>query len=113
MIDKKIIAGILIVVGALIYYGTTLLKKEAPKVVMVKKSNVFKKVIEVEGMTCVGCEVTLEKSVKSLPGIISFKASAKDNNAKVEFDKSQTNIDEIMEAIGKTGYKPTKAKDAN
>ena len=113
MIDKKIVLGVLLVFGASVYYGTTLLKKEAPKVVMVKKSNLFPQVINVEGMVCTGCELNLEKSVKSLPGIIRVKASHKEKNVKVEFDKSQTNIDEIMKKIVKIGYKPTKSKDSN
>lgn len=83
-----------------IFYPTT--KKE---IMVVAENNIEKKVIEIEGMTCSGCEAHVESEVNKLPGIISVKASYEKSNTAVEYDKSLVKEDEIYRAINKTGYK--------
>lgn len=62
-------------------------------------------VIPVEGMTCFTCELTVSSAIKKVEGVITAKASAKDGKAWVEYDPSKTNIQQLAEAINKTGYK--------
>ncbi|CAL66102.1 mercuric transport protein MerTP [Christiangramia forsetii] len=83
-----------------IFYTTT--KKE---IMVVAENNIEKKVIEIEGMTCSGCEAHVESEVNKLPGIISVKASYENSNTIVEYDKSLVEEVEIYGAINKTGYK--------
>ena len=56
-------------------------------------------------MTCKACEATVEKVGGEVKGVAFIKASTKQKTAIVEYDKSQTDIQSIMKAIGTTGYK--------
>jgi len=62
-------------------------------------------VIPIEGMTCITCEVHVEKVLTSHPGIKSADASTTNANAVVAFDPAQTTIQDIAAAIqSQTGY---------
>lgn len=90
------------------YWGDVLIKKEPSKIVNTNKSNLFKATIHIEGMTCKSCEATVERVASEVDGVEKVKASTKENHAIVEFDSSKTDIETIIKAIGKTGYKVTK-----
>ena len=79
--------------------------------VYVKKSDIVKKCIGVEGMTCVGCEVTLEDKVKGIKGVVSVKASSSDDEATIEFDTTKTDFLSITRAIKEAGYKTTTLRE--
>lgn len=70
----------------------------------IAEENVLKMKFEVSGMTCTGCEKTIKKSVKELPGIVEVEASHQDSIAFVKFDKSQTTIEDITASINEKGY---------
>ena len=93
------------------YWGDAFIKRDTPKIVIVDKKNVLKKVINIEGMTCKACEATVEKVGGEVNGVISIKASVNKKNAVVSYDKSKVDIKNIMNAIGTTGYKPVEYKD--
>lgn len=82
-------------------------EKRAQKVI-VKKSDIVKKTIGVKGMTCVGCEVTLERSMKKVHGVVAVKASASDENAIIAYDKSKIDEATVRQMIENFGYKPFK-----
>jgi copper chaperone CopZ len=67
--------------------------------------------IPVEGMTCFTCELTVESSLKGLPGVRSVDANVKDAVAYVQYDPTQVSLDELVAAINKTGYKARRPKD--
>jgi copper chaperone CopZ len=81
--------------------------------VIVRESDIVKKNIGVNGMTCVGCEVTLEKNISKIKGVVNVKASHSDNEAIIEFDSTKTNIDTIRKKIIELGYEPTVSADKN
>jgi len=56
-------------------------------------------------MTCNGCENHITNAVMELNGINSAKLSHKDANAVVEYDKTQTTEQDIIDAINASGYK--------
>lgn len=62
---------------------------------------------KINGMTCAGCEEHVNHEVNKLTGIIQTTVSYENGNAIVEFDQTQTAIDEIEKAISKTGYSVT------
>ena len=74
---------------------------KAPKteVMTVKASNLVKETVPVKGMTCVGCETRLEKSVSKLEGVVTFKASSQNNSATLEFDKSKTDLKTVQKSL--------------
>lgn len=71
------------------------------EVIHVKSSNLLKETVVVKGMTCVGCETRFEKAILKMDGVLKFKASAENNTATVEFDKSKTNLDTVNQALKK------------
>lgn len=79
--------------------------------VKIDKSNVLKAVINVKGMTCEGCEATIQSNVSKIPGVVSVKASHVDENTIIEYDKSQTNPQEIEKVISETGYQIFQAEE--
>ncbi len=74
------------------------------EVIHVKASDVSKQELDVKGMTCVGCEARLEKALLKVDGVLKFKASAKNNAASVEFDKSKTDVQKINNVLKEMGY---------
>lgn len=58
----------------------------------------------VEGMTCTGCEQTVQNSVKKLEGVDIVTASHTGKTAMVSFDPAKTDTAKIREAIASTGY---------
>jgi len=79
---------------------------QSKKVVIVNESDVLRKTIGVNGMTCVGCEVTLEDNIAKIEGVVSVKASHTDKEAIIEFDSTKTDIITITKKIKESGYKP-------
>ena len=65
-------------------------------------------IISVEGMTCSGCEVHVERAVKTLDGVVRVNAEQQKSTVNVEFEKGKVTIDDIVEAINKAGYEAKK-----
>ncbi len=61
-------------------------------------------VLVVEGMTCTGCEQTVEKTVLALPGIKSVEASHIEKMATIQFVEGAVEKDKVVKAIKGAGY---------
>lgn len=61
--------------------------------------------LKVSGMTCSGCEAHVEHAVNELDGVIEVSTTYEEGKAVVKYDASKTNLEEIKEAINRTGYK--------
>jgi copper chaperone CopZ len=59
---------------------------------------------QVHGMSCTGCENTINEAVKALPGVASVKSSWQDSVTTVTFDKQLTKPDDVKAAIEAKGY---------
>ena len=64
--------------------------------------------LQVEGMTCPGCEGAVQSRVAGLPGIESVKADHIAKQTTVVYDNTQTNPEAIAQAIEEAGYKVVK-----
>jgi mercuric ion transport protein len=62
-------------------------------------------VIEVEGMTCAGCEPHINETLKNLNGVVSAEANYQNKNVKVVYNARQITLDQIKKAIDEIGYK--------
>lgn len=62
-------------------------------------------VIEVDGMTCAGCEPHINDTLKQAKGIVSAEASYRNKNVKVVFNPQQISLEQIKKAIDEIGYK--------
>jgi copper chaperone CopZ len=63
-----------------------------------------KKIIDVGGMDCTGCEESITKALKRLRGVASCTASYTDAKVEVEFDPGQVGFEAINRAITDAGY---------
>ncbi len=62
-------------------------------------------VIEVDGMTCGGCEPHINDTLKKLNGVVSAEASYENKNVKVVYNPKQITLEQIKKAIDEIGYK--------
>lgn len=60
--------------------------------------------VSIGGMTCTGCEQTIQAGVSKLDGIKSIKASHTAANAFIEYYPDQVDTIKIREAITGKGY---------
>ena len=65
-------------------------------------------VIPVEGMTCLTCELTVESSLKRLPGVASADANVAQQHVTVHYDPAQVTVEQLMAAINQTGYQASR-----
>lgn len=79
-------------------------KQQQPTIV-VKESDICRKTLVVDGMACVGCEVTIEEKLSKIEGVVNVKASHKAKQVKVEFDSTKTDLKTIKSNIVESGYK--------
>lgn len=61
-------------------------------------------ILEVDGMTCEGCENAIKAGVESLDGIDEVESSFEEGWTKVRYDKSLTSVEDIEGKITDTGY---------
>ncbi len=61
--------------------------------------------ITVEGMTCTGCEQSIENALGSLEGVTAVEADHQAGLTKVTYDTVVTTRDGLEAAIEETGYK--------
>jgi copper chaperone CopZ len=60
--------------------------------------------VSIGGMTCVGCEETIQRVVGKLEGVKSVKASFTVGNAIIEYYPGMVDSVKIKEAINGSGY---------
>ncbi|MBI2447654.1 MAG: cation transporter [Candidatus Omnitrophica bacterium] len=109
--ENKRLTQIILVVATLVvlfFIGLNLYAylgkpKDINKAAMVKNEETV--IIPVEGMTCFTCEVTVTSAIKRLDGVVSASASVSEKAANVIYDPNKTDINRLIEAINKTGYK--------
>ncbi len=60
--------------------------------------------LSVEGMTCTGCENTINSGVSEIAGVVEVTSSHIDGVTIVKYDSTQANIDQISKVISGKGY---------
>ena len=68
--------------------------------------------IPVTGMSCANCALTIERTVKKVPGVVKASVNFASERASVEYIPSLTDIDEMIQAIEKAGYGAIRPDDA-
>lgn len=66
-------------------------------------------VLEVEGMTCKTCPVTVRKALKEVEGVYNVKASFEPPQAVVRFDPETTSVEILTQATKNAGF-PSRPK---
>jgi len=70
----------------------------------VSESNLKLVNMEIEGMTCTGCEEHVQFAASQLEGVFVTKASYESGKAAITFDQSISSLEEVIDAINETGY---------
>ncbi len=60
--------------------------------------------IPVKGMHCASCAITIQKTLKKAKGVIECEVNYGNEKAKIEFDPTSTNIQELSKTIEPFGY---------
>ena len=61
--------------------------------------------LDVQGMTCSMCTVTVRKALQKVPGVKSAKVDLDKNTATVAYDPAKTDPDALVQATGDAGYR--------
>jgi copper chaperone len=61
-------------------------------------------VLTVTDMKCGGCETNITGKLELIDGVVSVKASFKDNEVSVEYDTEKTTLDTIKDTITGAGF---------
>jgi len=88
--------------------------KEAPKETIESKPkeaveevtmvNVQKVELNINGMTCTGCENAIQKTINEFEGVYASKANHENGTAVIEFDSTKVDILKVETAINDLGY---------
>ncbi len=70
------------------------------------KMNPVSMTLGIEGMTCEGCENTIRKRLKQIPGVMKVEPSHKKAQAIIEVDSAQFHYPDFESAIEEVGYTP-------
>lgn len=68
-------------------------------------SKSVKKKLKIEGMHCSSCAMNIDFDLEDLEGIKTAKTNYARQESEVEYDEEKVKIKDIIESIGKTGYK--------
>ncbi len=93
------------------YYSKSIFPN-AKMAVNINHPNIVKAKLEVAGMTCTGCEASINYALKSVKGVVKANSSYKTGAAIVEYDKNKVNLEMLKKAVEqKTGYKVEKISE--
>lgn len=63
--------------------------------------------LDVTGMACAVCPITVRKAIEKVPGVSSVKVDFKTKRAVVLFDPAKTSLDVLTKATADAGYPST------
>ena len=69
-------------------------------------------VLDVEGMSCASCDVTVERALRNVDGVDAAEVSFAPPRAVVSFDPTRATVADLMAATAAAGYPTTPATDA-
>lgn len=63
--------------------------------------------LDVPGMTCKFCPITVRKALSKVPGVIEAKSDYATKTATVTFDPDKASLSDLTQATANTGYPST------
>lgn len=107
--QSKTFLGIVTVFTAVLlafpyYSGAFFPNQEESTIVYVQESQVETITMDIEGMTCAGCEASVENAASGVEGVLEADASYDTGKATIKYDRSKATKDEVIAAINKTGF---------
>ncbi len=101
-----VVTGVSILMFAFPSYSHIFFPGTNNNIVIVNESNVAEARLYIEGMTCTGCEESVNYTLNSKEGVISANSSYEKGIAEVKFDKTKIKPEQLARAIeDEVGYK--------
>ena len=91
-----------ILFGAILFLGCAAENEKSE----VAATNLKTVKIDVQGMTCSGCEFGVETALKKDAGVTSAEADFTTNSAEVAFDHKTCSAEQLVQAVKQSGYQP-------
>ena len=66
-------------------------------------------ILEIEGMTCGHCQMTVAKALKEVKGVKEVEVNLETKSAKILFKEGKADEGKLIEAVQKAGYKASVA----
>lgn len=66
--------------------------------------------LDVQGMTCAACPITVRQVLKKQPGVTEVKVDYKSHIAMITFDPTLVKIEQFAKAAGEAGFPATVLK---
>jgi copper chaperone len=63
-----------------------------------------KTILNINGMTCMGCVSSIEKVLAKITGVSNSDVSLKKQQAEIQYDPEKTDINQLKEAIVGAGF---------
>lgn len=60
--------------------------------------------LNVEGMTCNHCKMSVTKALTELEGVSKVEVHLQEGTVDVDYDETKVNVEELKEAIEDQGY---------
>ena len=60
--------------------------------------------LNVSGMTCAACPITVKKALEKVPGVSKIEVRYEKKQVQVTFDDGKTNTDALVKATTDAGY---------
>lgn len=96
---------LLVLLPVLLLFACNQTTKQTEKATGPDSLHMAEYVLVVEGMTCGGCENSIEKAMAALDGVAMAKADHTDGSVLVCTDTLMTPVKEVVVAIESKGYK--------
>ncbi|MEQ8905275.1 mercuric transport protein MerTP [Ekhidna sp.] len=83
----------------------------ASNVIVVKENDILNAELSIKGMTCTGCEHSVNAALNNSEGVLEASSSYESGIATVKFDQSKVSVDQLATNVEEaTGYKVTDKK---
>jgi copper chaperone len=61
-------------------------------------------ILNISGMTCMGCVSSIRKVLEEITGVIDSDVSLQEKQAKIQYDPEKTDTNQFKEAIVGAGF---------
>lgn len=61
-------------------------------------------ILNISGMTCMGCAAGVERTLRAQPGVSRAKVTLEDAQAEIEFDPQTATADTLKQALRAAGW---------
>ncbi|GAB4377221.1 MAG: hypothetical protein Kow0042_24640 [Calditrichia bacterium] len=108
-----VVLAVSIVLFAFPYYSGYLIPSVEKTNLVAAENNILEAEMQIEGMTCTGCEALINYALQSEQGVLKAESSYKTGIAHVKYDKSKVAPKKLSLAVEKLGYRVKDVKVKN